>query len=535
MTPRPKNIGAVFDWHAAQKRQTVVYLDRPMDITPHDTSVRYDGAALANLVAEVSGWLYAAGVRRGDRIAVVKENHFDMIMLVAAAARIGAVAAAISGGNLPEHLAPLLERVSPKLTVFSRSVLERAAQVHPHLLEVPNSLVLAPAGVEKLHPDHLTVDDLRGSTVPVANLAADDEPMFITHTSGTTGVPKLVVHSARSNYYGSRLELNRLPMVVNRHTDVSLVSISFAHSRSQAWIGAQFKWAPAKLVAVGSHSPDVVERMFEQHRPTTVESTPAVYQRWQTLVESKPELFASVRLYVNTFDLMHPSTVRAFLAASRRRFPLWAQCWGQSEVGPIAGTIYTRAMVRKVGSAATNTIGWSVPGLMRTKVVDPDTGRRVRWGRKGVLLSCSESRCIDYLGETDRHAFKQAGKWWNTGDMGYKDSLGRIHFVDRAVDEIPGMSGTELESILLDRLTGVSEVVVLGVKGQDPIPVLCYDECEFDKVQWAAVVSDLPRMAEPVVVSWDDLPRTSTWKIRRAQLRQRLVGAEHGHGVAKWT
>ncbi|MFE3716122.1 hypothetical protein ACFXOX_23655, partial [Bacillus subtilis] len=259
------------------------------------------------------------------------------------------------------------------------------------------------------------------------------------------------------------------------------------------------------------------------------------YQRWQTLVESKPELFASVRLYVNTFDLMHPSTVRAFLAASRRRFPLWAQCWGQSEVGPIAGTIYTRAMVRKVGSAATNTIGWSVPGLMRTKVVDPDTGRRVRWGRKGVLLSCSESRCIDYLGETDRHEFKQAGKWWNTGDMGYKDSLGRIHFVDRAVDEIPGMSGTELESILLDRLTGVSEVVVLGVKGQDPIPVLCYDECEFDKVQWAAVVSDLPRMAEPVVVSWDDLPRTSTWKIRRAQLRQRLVGAEHGHGVAKWT
>ena len=506
-----------------------------MDLTPHDTSVRHDGTALANLTAEVSGWLHAAGVRRGDRVAVVKENHFDIIVLVAAAARIGAVGAVVSGGNLPEHVLPLLERISPRLAVFSRTVLERAAREHPELLEFPNSLVLAPFGADKLHPDHLTVDDLRGSAVPAANIAADNEPMFITHTSGTTGLPKLVVHSARSNYVGSRLELNRLPMVVNKHTDVSLVSISFAHSRSQAWIGAQFKWAPAKLVAVGSHSPEVAETMFERHRPTTVESTPAVYQRWQSLVAAKPELFANVRLYVNTFDLMHPSTVRAFLGASRRRLPLWAQCWGQSEVGPIAGTVYTKAMVRKIGSAATSTIGWPVPGLMRTKVVDPDTGRRLPWGRQGILLCRSNSRCINYLGETDRHAFKQVGKWWNTGDMGYKDTIGRIHFVDRAVDEIPGMSGTELESILLDRLTGASEVVVLGVKGQDPIPVLCYDGAEFEKSQWDSAVSDLPRMADPVVVSWDDLPRTSTWKIRRAQLRKRLVGAEYGDGVAKWT
>ena len=99
----PKNIGKLFDWHAEKASSTEVVLDRPFDIAP-DGGLEYGAEALARLVADASGWMYAAGVRRGHRIAVIKENHFDVIALSAAAARIGAVAATISAANRPQHL-----------------------------------------------------------------------------------------------------------------------------------------------------------------------------------------------------------------------------------------------------------------------------------------------------------------------------------------------------------------------------------------------------------------------------------------------
>lgn len=534
MLKRPKNLGLMFEWHAGRSRQLTVHLDRPLDIEGPDGPLFYNGRALADLVAEASGWLRAAGVGRGDHVAVVKPNHFDMIVLAAAAARIGAVAALVSAADTPHHHAALLDRIRPVVSIISSDVLERAASAGLDLRGHGTTIVLG-RDADPARADELDLKSLRGKPVPKPDPAPDDAPMFITHTSGTTGVPKLVVHSATSNHYASRLELTPFPVIVNRRSDTTLVSISFAHSRSLAWIGAQLKWAPAKVVVASRYEPESVEKVFEQHLPTTVEATPNVYQRWKVLAERRPELFAHVRFYLNTFDLMHPSTVRTFLNASSRRLPVWAQSWGQSEVGPIAGALYTRAMVRRRGVASTNNVGWSVPWLIRTRVVDPETGEPVRRGRTGILMSRSRSRCIDYLGETDRHELKSAGEWWNTGDLGYKDLLGRVRFVDRAVDEIPGLSGTELESILLDRIPNAIEVIVLGVSGSAPLPVLSLDGGSISDAEWRAATKGLPAMADPVVIAWEDLPRTSTWKVRRGALRRSLVGTELGDGVSTWT
>src|SRR3954447_11788557 len=121
----PRNIGLLLEHAAGAARPTFV-LDRPYDIAP-DGGRRYDVAATATLVAETSAALHLAGLRRGDRLAIVKDNHFDNPLLAAAAARIGALPAMISDAVVPEALAAMLRRLEPRVLVASPGVLAGAA------------------------------------------------------------------------------------------------------------------------------------------------------------------------------------------------------------------------------------------------------------------------------------------------------------------------------------------------------------------------------------------------------------------------
>ena len=93
MTPR--DLGTFFDVLTERGSRTRVTLSRPLDIAP-DGGVRYDVPALAALVRDAAGWLHALGARPGERVAIMKDNHWDYALLAIAAARIGAVPALLS-------------------------------------------------------------------------------------------------------------------------------------------------------------------------------------------------------------------------------------------------------------------------------------------------------------------------------------------------------------------------------------------------------------------------------------------------------
>lgn len=533
----PLNIGELFDWHADAGRQTVMHLDRPFDIAP-DGGVCYDAVDLARTVREISGWLAEAGLRHGDRLAIIKDNHYDIFMVAAAAARIGALPAMIAPLHSCEAIRTMIERLAPSVLVVSASVLDRARE---------SGIALAGPGVRLVvlgdpgngFPDGaITLADARGAEAPGCRLRPADQPMLVTHSSGTTGVPKLVVHTGQTILGGgSRMELIRFPVVASRLDDVVASSIAFAHARIVSWTAGQFALTPRKLVIISDHGLDHAAEIMAQHPPTTLEACPNIFQRWEELADNRPELFHQVRLFAGTFDAVHPRTVRKFLGASRRRVPIWGQSWGQSEVGPVCIALFTRRRIRKVSSdhAVTNDIGWSVPGLARVRVVDSESGRSVPRGKPGILMVATKARCAGYLGEQDRHDEKTTGKWWNTGDIGERGRFGRLRLVDREVDVIPGTSGIELESILLDRLERAAEVTVLGVPGQLPVPVLCMRENQLDPAEWQRAVEGLPELAAPHLVPWEEVPRTATWKVRRLELREQVLGSQEVIGTGRWT
>ena len=533
MLNKPMHLGTLFDDLAERRSTTAIRLSRPLDTAP-EAGTELDVPSAAGLVRRFAGWFAEAGVRPGDRVAIAKRNHWDYVLLSCAAARSGAVPASLSAHLPPDALDTLLRRLDPALLVTDTALLRSARDAGTDLAaRAARTLVVDGEAEGALSPA-----DVHGGLAPPARRPHLDAPLAIMHTSGTTGTPKLVEHSTRTIMRRlAAFESHRWPVLGSRRDDTVASSVSFAHGRALAWT-ASVLWLFPEAISVIT-SPDWAEAgpALHRHRPTTLEAQPATLVRWQERLDREKAAFARVRLFISTFDAVHPSTVRSFLHASERRVPVWMQGWGQSETGPLTFGFYTRfSSAGRPGSSSTlRDLGRPVPGRTRLHALDPDTLRPLPAGEPGLLFCRTEALCTGYVGEEGRWRNKLIGQWWNTGDIGSVDRTGAVRLVDREVDVLAEGGCLEIEDVVDQRLPRALECIVLGVADGPPVPVVAVEEGTLDPGTWKDAVADLPAMAEPVIVGWDDLPRTGTGKVRRGALREHLGLPRTALGTGRWT
>lgn len=521
-------------WEVAAERGAgrFVTVDRPPDIDPAGP-VRRDYGGWADLVDEASAWLHAAGVRPWDRVAVMKANHLDVALLSCAVARLGAIPASFAWTHPPETVRVLLSRLERPFLVTDRTRLANS-ELDPATLSGLVARAVVVDGSDR--PDVVSLDDLRGAPRVAPRPRNLDEPMIITHTSGTTGIPKLVLHSATSNHALAHVETERWPLIALRAADRVAFCDPYCHQRMSTAMLTVATVTPEVLALSDPLAPQVRDLLIAQS-PTVVDALPNIYLAWEPLARDSARPFKDTRLYINSFDAIHTRTIRTFLSASSRRIPVWVQSWSQSENGAMVLRPYTRLSVRKTGRRPppTQILGWPLP-VCKVRTVDPLTGEKVPRGEVGLIEVSQPGRCLAYVGEQDRHAYKCRGDWWNTGDLGTIGRFDALRLVDREVDRIPGASGIELEDVLLDRLPSTTEVVVLAVPNGKPVPVVATaGNRPIDKDAWHRAVADLPPLESPIHMAWEDIPRTATWKVRRTALRKTLFQGAEPVGLGKWT
>ncbi|WFE62958.1 AMP-binding protein [Micromonospora sp. WMMD714] len=506
------HLGLVPQLAAARNASTLLTLDHDLDVLP-DAGRRLTVAQIAGHVDDLAGRLWAAGVRPGEHVAIYKSANFDVWVLASATSRIGAVPVLLSPALDAATIGALLGRLEqPNLLTDDRK-LDELADVP--LADLTRRVLTVAGG----RPGAVSLADLAGAPRVEPVSRQFDEAAMITHTSGTTGLPKLVVHTPET--MGARLTPQWRLLSLMRKRETVAIHISFVHSRMFAAMAlALFFEMPVLLMR--ESDPERVAELFLENRPGFIEVLPNSLMEWERLTEDRRKPFASIKYFSTTFDAIHPRTMSRLLRSSERRGALFFQIYGQSEVGPAVGRPYFRNSAHRANGRC---VGWAMPGCARIRVVSRD-GKRPSETNPGYIEVAWPGLAKTYFAEQDRYDTNRTDEWWRTGDVGYRTKLGCLHMFDREVDMIPGLrSALEVEDVMLGALDELTELVVVPGPNSEPVPVICTeDDRPLDLDRWRSAAARFPQLAEPIQLPQAELPRTGTLKVQRIALAHRLQG-----------
>lgn len=503
-------LGILPETAAAANGSTPLVFDHDLDILP-DAGRRMTVTELAGHVADLANRLWAAGVRPGEHVAVHKTANFDVWVLATAAERIGAVPVMLSPALDGATVGALLARLGSPHLLTDTQKLDALSDVP--LAELTKRVMI----VSGDRPGTTSLAELTGSPRVEPVFRGLDEPAMITHTSGTTGLPKLVVHTPRTMRV--RLRPQRWLLTLVKKQETVAIHISFVHSRMFAAMALALAKGMPVLLMNKAGADDVAE-FFLEHRPGLIEALPNSFMKWEGLTDDPRQPFASVKYFSSTFDAIHPRTISRLINSSRRRSPLFFQIYGQSEVGPAVGRPYFHKSAHRADGRC---VGYTLPGCAKVRVVSRN-GKRPSEANPGFIEVRWAALAQTYFAEQDRYDANMHDGWWRTGDVGYRTRRGCLHMLDREVDMITGVrSSLEIEDVVLSKLAELSELVlVLGPKSE-PVPVICTNEDQpLDRERWRSAVAQFPQLADPIHLPQAELPRTATLKVQRVELSRRL-------------
>jgi acetyl-CoA synthetase len=352
-----------------------------------------------------------------------------------------------------------------------------------------------------------------------------EDPLLIYFTSGTTGMPKMVLHTQASYGLGhvitGRYWLDLTPE--DRH-----LTLSDTGWAKCAWGKLFGPWSQGACNVVydfrGRFDAAKLLKVLESQKVTTFCAPPTA---WRALVLQDLKAFdlSSLRHTVSAGEPLNPEVIDTWKAATGLHI---REGYGQTETVMVVGMF--PALEPRVGSMGKPSPGFTVA------VIDGE-GREVADGQEGdIAVRVAPERPVGlfqgYLGDEAANAACRRGDWYVTGDRAVRDADGYFWFVGRA-DDVIKTSGYrvgpfEVESALLEH-EAVAESAVIGVPddkiGQriKAYVVLAPGHTASDAlarelqehVKRTTAPYKYPREIEFVT----ELPKTVSGKIRRAELR----------------
>ena len=440
------------------------------------------------------------GIKPGTKVMVYKSPAFDTYLLALALTKLGAVPVMVS-----YHLG------AEVIKVFGQRLGQGHALIYDQKTAKKVSQLATPNGSSYLSLDSILdakeVNELESTKFDLDAIA------YMTHTSGTTGIPKLICHSCSSMGWRTLWQKRVLDLMQERKLCSFLVSP--VHSR--------FNIGVSSLMSLGFpmmplSNPDLssVEAAFRAHPPYAVETHPNHFVQWRGLAQGHPDLFKETKYFHSTFDAINGDTMASFLKAAKSNHPVFLQVYGQSECGPM---ILRAHRLRSLANLEARDMGLGLGDLTEARICDAE-GNPVKQGQPGHIQLYSKGRALTYYQEEERFAENVYGEWWDSGDYGYIDQQGHLYLQDRQVDLVEDLPSTlALEDVLLDKLDFLAEVVIIrDPKGYAQPVIAVNDGMTMEWTAWWEVTSDMPFMNKPIVIDWLEYPRTETMKIKRSSL-----------------
>jgi len=510
------------------KENVGLFLAKRAELTPRheafvqvETGLRLTWAELDGRANRVANHLRSAGVRPGDRVALLLMNGPEMFESYSAIAKLGAIAVPLNWRLVPDELSFALLDSGASVLIYGEAFDSQVEELSRrgaagsqvrHWLRAGDDAAL-PAFARSYGRAQA---DAAADSAPVGAWGEDE--LLILYTSGTTGRPKGAVHTHRSAIAGATNFGVSLDM---RYLDVWLLFMPAFH------VGALNPYVSCiqrgvKLVVMRAFDPALAWSAIARERVNCFIAVPAMLNAMLPMVERGEVDASSVRWILTGGS---PVPVPLLEAYARHDISIIG-AYGLTEACGLGCMLPTDEARSRIGSAGKPFFGLDL------RVVD-EKGSECPPGVAGEITLSGSPLMKGYWKLPEASAETIRDGWLHTGDVAECDADGYVYIRDRLKDMI--ISGgeniypAEVENVIAGH-PGVFEVAVIGQPsrrwGESPFAVVVPKDAglrEQAVLDWCQ--GKLARFKQPRGVAFiDEIPRNPSGKVLKRSLRERFPG-----------
>lgn len=474
-----------------------------------------------------ANYFLSKGIKKGDTVMLVLKRHYQFWFSIIALHKIGAIVIPATH-QLVQHDFTYRFKAADVKAIVCTAENDAAYQAELAIEECDMDIKKIVAngereGWDSFDKEMYSFSDVFERPTDPEILSCGSEPMLMFFTSGTTGYPKIAMHShkyALGHFITARYWHNVDPNGIH-------FTISDTGWGKALWGKLYGQWMSETCVFVydfNRFDANKILPMFKKYNITTFCAPPTMYRFFIKEDLSKFDL-SSVKYATVAGEALNPEVYNQFLKATGIKL---MEGFGQTETTLAIGNFV--GMTAKPGSMGKPSVLYDID------IVDPD-GNSVKTGETGeIVIKVGEKAPCGLFMEYYRDAEKTKEVWYDgmyhTGDTAWRDEDGYFWYVGR-VDDVIKSSGYrigpfEIESVIMElpyvvevgvsaapdavrgQVVKASIVLTKGTEGTEELK---------KEIQNYVKKHTAPYKYPRIVEFRDELPKTISGKIRRVELK----------------
>ena len=488
------NIGSLFSRHAHYRPNHLAFVFEDQRLTWRELNQSIN--RLANALLDL-------GIQKGDKVASILPNSLELFETLWAVAKIGAVVVPLSALLLEQAMKSLLQDSDTVLLITNSNFVKNINAIRSELPAIAEDHYLLTdssdiPGYQNYHALKAVASDQE----PEGIIITADDPFNIMYSSGTTGLPKGIVHThyTRGMYGNLFAAAYRMtPESIVMHAGAIVFNGAFLDLMPAVFLGATYILLP-------QFDPVSYIEVIERENITHVVMVPSQIIALLNAPNFSYDALKSLEMILSVGAPLH----REHKDELNKRLPgRFYELYGLTEG-------FVTVLDKNDYEAKPDSVGVPPP-YYEMKILD-ESGKDVPVGEVGEICGRGPLLMPGYYKRPDLTAEAIKDGWLHSGDMGYVDEDGFLYLVDRKKDMI--ISGgvnvypRDIEEIIVKH-PAVQEVAVFGIPhekwGETPLAAVILQQsgsvtaqelkdwinervsAKFQRIHDVAIMEDFPR------------------------------------------